>query len=177
MLSDFQKKKIGMWFQFQDANGDGLLKQEDYEQFADQLIAQRGTALESPEGQHLRSIFMGYWQAIRQMGGDTNQVTRDQFMAGHDFMLGNPATYDATIDALTDSLVDVLDTDKDGNCTLDEVSSFYLPLGVPDIRQKIEQVDMNHDGYISRMEFRQLVREFYGDDPAAPGSRLLGEIN
>lgn len=176
MLSDFQKKKIEMWFQYQDTNSDGMLKQEDYEQFADKLIGLRGMMPDSADAAHWRSMFQSYWQAIRQMGSG-DQVTREQFMAGHDFMLGNPATYDATIDALTDSLVDMLDEDKDGNCTVDEVTTFYMPLGVPDIKQKIEQVDLNHDGFISRMEFRQLVREFYGDDPAAPGSRLLGDMN
>lgn len=176
MLSDFQKKKIGMWFDYQDMNHDGILNGDDYAQFANNMIRARRMDLVSPEAERLRKLFNGYWHALSQMG-DSKRVTREQFMAGHDMMLGDAATYDATIDALTDSLVDVLDLDHDGKCTIDEVSSFYIPLGIPDVKSKIEQVDMNHDGYISRQEFRQLVREFYGDDPNAPGSRLLGEMN
>lgn len=176
MLSDFQKKKIGTWFDLQDQNQDGLLKQEDFDNFAQIFNSGRGLSADSTEGQYIQGLFLGYWQMLRQMGSN-DQVTREQFMVGHEAMLGNPSTYDATIDAMTDTIATVLDADHDGNCTVDEVASFYMPLGLPNTRENIANLDLNHDGLISRDEFRKFVREFYGDDPNAPGSRLLGELN
>ena len=56
----------------------------------------------------------------------------------------------------------------------DKLQAFNLDPSLVD--QVFPRMDTNHDGFISLDEYSARVREFYGNDPAAPGNWLLGPI-
>ena len=78
--------------------------------------------------------------------------------------------YEAEVEAITNHLFTVFDTDEDGEIGPYEFVDFYgvFGLGANLARSIFVELDTNSDGIINREELLEIGRQFYRSD--APGS-------
>ena len=84
--------------------------------------------------------------------------------------------YEAEVEAITNHLFTVFDTDEDGEIGPDEFVDFYgvFGLGVNLARSIFVELDTNSDGIINREELLEIGRQFYrSDDPGSAGNMLF----
>ena len=101
----------------------------------------------------------------------------DEWLAYWQVALEDDARYEAEVEAITDHLFTVFDTDEDGEIGPDEFADFYgvYGLGANLARTIFVELDTNGDGIISREELLEIGRQFYrSDDPRSAGNMLFG---
>ena len=81
--------------------------------------------------------------------------------------------------AAADAQFDIVDADGDGIASLDEYVT-WLKSWDADIAAEpaFERLDEDGNGKLTKDEIRRIVRDFYfGEDPAAPGTHLIGVLD
>jgi len=179
MLSDLQTKKLTRYFQVYDIDDDGRIAAADFERVVENVRILRGESDHSSGYQDLRAAYMGRWDALRASADADRDggVDLDEWLAYWQIALEDDARYQAEVEAITDRLFTVFDTDEDGVIGADEFCDFYgvFGLGANLARSIFVELDTNHDGAISREELLAISRDLYqGDDPEAAGNLLFG---
>ncbi|MFD5625803.1 MULTISPECIES: EF-hand domain-containing protein [unclassified Streptomyces] len=177
MASAFQERKLKEMFAAFDADGDGLLREEDFRALVarwGQLPAARpGTEL----GTRVETLLMGWWAALLETG-DANgdgAIDMGELLALVDKL---PAMV-ADVTATADTVFDAVDANGDGRISPDEHRRLVETWNgrSVDMTGVFELLDLNGDGHLSREEFALLWRQFWiSDDPAEPGNWLCGRI-
>src|ERR1700759_4266636 len=75
MASELQRRKIARVFQAMDVDGDGYLREADFEALSTRWTGLRGWAPGSPGYARLNTIMMGWWSALR-LASDTEGADR-----------------------------------------------------------------------------------------------------
>lgn len=182
MLTDLQKKKLGVLFKALDLDKNGVMERSDYDTLVKNLAAAHGKEPGSPAYQTLHSKQMATWNQVRafEEKKGSGKVTLDGWLKFHDGLLGNAALFDAIVKMTTAFLFDMLDVDGNGKISIDEYNTFLESHNVETgkwVEEVFDENDRNKDGFISREELLQMVDEFYrSDDAKAPGNRLYGPI-
>jgi hypothetical protein len=173
MLTDFQQSKLAYMFDVYDADKNGYLEQSDFEQ-----VGQRFDSLLNLTQDRASNWFLGFWQGLAQVAGPDGRVSREAWLGFLDSLWGQPDVYEATIQAGVSFYFTALDSNGDGKLSAAEYGLFFQAMNLDQslVDQVFPLMDENHDGSISLDEYSQRVREFYGDDPKAPGNWLLGPI-
>lgn len=179
MLSDLQEKKLTRYFQVYDIDDDGRIEVSDLERVMENVRILRGAAEGSFAEQGLRHAFMTFWSSLNG-SADVDRdgaVDLDEWLAYWQIALENDARYEEEVEAITDHLFTIFDTDEDGEIGPDEFVDFYgvFGLGSNLARSVFVELDANSDGVISRGELLEISRQFYrSDDPSSPGNMLFG---
>jgi Ca2+-binding EF-hand superfamily protein len=174
MLSEFQQRKLSYMFDAYDSDKNGYLEESDFAQ-----VGQRFDQLLNLPHDQSSNWFLGFWQGLAQVAGPDGRVSRDAWLGFLDQMWSQPAVYEATIEAAVAFYFTALDANGDGLLSPAEYRIFFQAMNLDEslVDQIFPLMDDNHDGSISLAEYNQRVREFYGDDPQAPGNWLLGPLN
>jgi Ca2+-binding EF-hand superfamily protein len=182
MLSHFQRRKLNHLFDMYDADRNGFLEQSDYEQMAKNHAEISGFALDSPQLAHVHALNTELWNSVRQFSSDRDRkhVTREEFVAAYEPLLGDRATFVARIGDLADAIIALGDRDGDGRLSWkeygDNLRAFDMRLTEAEGIDIARRLDMDGDGHLTRAEISKLLEEFfYSDDPAALGNELLGK--
>ena len=179
MLSDLQVKKLTRYFQVYDIDDDGMISSPDFERVIENVRILRGASEHSPDGNGLREAYMAFWAALSD-SADTDGdggVDLDEWLACWQITLEDDARYEAEVEAITNHLFTVFDTDEDEQIGPDEFVNFYgvFGLGSNLARSVFVELDANSDGIISREELLEIGRQFYrSDDPGSAGNMLFG---
>ena len=181
MLSDLQTKKLTRYFQVYDVDDGGSLGVSDFERVIENVSVLHGTSGTSEAYTALRAAYLGRWESIRRSADvDANgTVDLDEWLAYWQIALADDARYRAEVEAITDALFTVFDTNEDGVIGPDEFVNFYGVYGLSAnlARSMFVELDHNADGVISRDELLDIAREFFrGEDPAAVGNLLFGPV-
>ena len=173
MLTEFQQSKLGYMFDVYDADKNGYLEESDFVQVGDRF----DKALNLP-ADHGSNWFKGFWSGLAPAAGPNGQVSRAAWLHHLDQLWSDPAVYEATILAGVSFYFGALDANSDGMINAAEYRKFFAVMGLDEglADQVFPHLDTNGDGTINHAEYSQLVREFYGDDRAAPGNWLLGPL-
>ena len=110
-------------------------------------------------------------------GDDDGGVDLAEWLAHWEGTLADDERYEAEVEAITDHLFAIFDTDADEGVGPDEFCEFYgvFGLGANLARSVFVELDANNDGRISRDELREIGRQFYrSDDPGDVGNMLFG---
>jgi Ca2+-binding EF-hand superfamily protein len=177
MLTQLQQRKLGKMFDLYDANHDGMIEEADYARVAEGFARGTGVQPGSPEEAHLRATYLGYWNRLQQEADADRdgRVARDEFVASYERMLDMRGA----IMGIAQTILQLTDRDADGKIGLAEFSANMqaYELSEQDAAEAFRHLDRNGDGFITTDELLQDVDEFfYGDDPAAPGSWLVGPL-
>ena len=179
MLSDLQTKKLTRYFQVYDVDDDGRIGASDFERVLENVRILRGAAPQSAEGNGLREAYMAFWTSL-SASADVDKdggVDLDEWLAYWQLTLEDDARYEQEVEAITDHLFSVFDTDEDRVIGPDEFADFYgvFGLGANLARSVFIELDANGDGIISRDELLEIGRQFYrSDDPGSAGNMLFG---
>jgi Ca2+-binding EF-hand superfamily protein len=177
MASEFQRRKVAGLFDSMDADGDGFLREADFEELSARWTDIRGWAPGTEGHSRLTSIMMGWWSALlaaSDRDGD-NRITLDEVLLlvdelGH---MPNEVTGTAT------AMFEAVDENGDGEISPAEYRQLIEAWTGhdTDTDEVFPLLDLDGDGHISQAEFAELWTEFWaGDDPAAPGSWLFGRF-
>ena len=179
MLTDFQKRKLTIWFNLCDLDKNGLLEAGDYERLIENVARERGFAKGSPAYDLIHAGYIRGWQQIARFADKDRpgQVGLEQFLASHDEMLSDRTLFDALVLGVADSIIKLSDQDGDGKLSEHEYVTNMRAYGLDEAHAKeaFQQLDRDADGFISKDELMKDVEEFYySNDPAAPGNWLVG---
>ena len=179
MLSDLQEKKLTRYFQVYDIDDDGRIAASDLERVIENVRILRGASERSRAGNGLRAAFMTFWNALTASADSDRDggIDLDEWLAYWQVALEDDARYETEVEAITDHLFTVCDTDEDGEIGPDEFADFYglFGLGSNLARSVFVELDANGDGVISREELLEVSRQFYrSDDPGSAGNMLFG---
>jgi len=179
MLTDLQRKKLTRYFHLYDRDGDGNIGPADFERVVENVRIMSGLSPESHRHQGLRRTYLARWESLRR-SADADQDGRidvSDWLAYWDGVLQADDRYQAEVASVVRRLFDFFDADQDGYIGLHEFSDLYASYGLSSAlaRSIFTDLDVNHDGMISRQELLDIGHHFYrGDDPSAPGNRLFG---
>jgi Ca2+-binding EF-hand superfamily protein len=179
MLTELQKRKLIKFFSMYDANYDGVLVCQDFENIIKKLATLRNFGTRSSKYQLLMDKCMHNWKSLKG-GADTSRdkkVCIEEWLNYYDGVLSEEKKYNQEVRYLMELIFEVFDGDGDGKISQKEwagllsvynVSSVYAPLVFP-------KLDANQDGFLSKEEVLALIREFfYSDDPEAPANAMFG---
>jgi Ca2+-binding EF-hand superfamily protein len=100
----------------------------------------------------------------------------EEFLASYDVTLNDKELFEQLAVRYASSTFTAWDRDGDGRLSGVEYAALAACYGIPEkaAREAFRHLDRNANGYISVEELMQDVREFYGDDPDAPGNWMAG---
>lgn len=178
MLSELQKRKLTMLFRCHDRDGDGFLTRADYEGFAKRMCELWKYPPGSQEYETAYAQNVAVWDYVQEVA-DTNKdgkLSLDEHLAAYDNTLSDDRLFNRMVVEYGTSLMQMGDLDRDGKLSGAEFARFMGCYGVEhDAAQRaFRHLDADGSGYLSIGELIARGREFYGDDPAAPGNWLLG---
>jgi len=180
-ISTFLDRKLAWRFRTYDHDRDGYIERTDFELAANRTGEEFGHAPDSAARQRLTELLLGLWQHLATVtdtdhdGRISEAEYKAAFAAG---LLETPESFDKSYLPFLDALMNVVDTDGDGRMSADEYARWGRSLmGRPESESRANhrRIDTDRDGYITRQELLESVREFYfDDDPSSPLARLLG---
>lgn len=177
MLTDLQRRKMTRFFNVIDNNHSGFIQERDYIRIAQNFARLRGLPPGSEGYKKLQSKFLFVWEYIQKFGDPNrdNSVSLSEFLDYADSVLeGNYAAVEGSTGSF---LFELIDSDGDGNITLDEFHIFYRGYEIDDavVEDIFARLDMDDDSIISADEFAQLGYDFhYSNDPEAPANWFYG---
>ncbi|MEV4220456.1 EF-hand domain-containing protein [Nonomuraea sp. NPDC049725] len=169
MASTFQRGKVQLVFSAMDADGDGALRESDFDDLARRWAAIRRAG----DTERLTAVMRGWWGTLAAHSRDPESVTLDDVLTVVDVLGEMPGAVDATAEAMFDAI----DEDGDGRISPAEYRRMIEAWngGPTDTTAAFARLDADGDGAVSRTEFILHWGEFWaGDDPAAPGTHVFG---
>ncbi|GAA4533604.1 EF-hand domain-containing protein [Amycolatopsis samaneae] len=179
--SDFLATKIGHGFDRLDADGDGRLTENDHVVAGQRIAAFLGYALGAPAERKIIDAYLKIWRELHLPyvpGGET-AITRERFVESTRTLADDPAAARATVGALAETFVSLVDSDGDGRISPDEYLVF-LRGHVPDLTENeaaeaFAHLDRDGDRSLTAEEFIDAIIEFWTSaDPEAPGNWWMG---
>lgn len=179
MVTEFQKTKLKKLFWAYDWDGDEYIELEDFEIAIENLRRASGAPEGSPAIKNLREGFLANWEELKKEA-DTNgdgKVSLSEWYAHNTRQLESPGGYEFIGKSLVDIIFSLFDKNNDNRFSLAEYKDFcwaYRLRGFSE-EENFKKLCPNGDA-LTREEFLKRVKEFYGDDPNAPGNDLLGPL-
>ena len=177
MLTNLQQRKMTRLFHVYDLDKSGYIEEYDYMRVAENFARLRGLRIGSDGYNKLRAKFAFVWEYIQKFG----DVSRDkavsliEFLEYADSLLeGNYAAVEGSTGSF---LFELIDSDGDGQITLDEFRIFYEGYNIQDAVADgiFDKLDLNSDSIISAEEFAELGYDFhYSSDPDCPANWFFG---
>jgi len=180
-ISAFLDQKLTWRFHTYDNDGDGYIEREDFELAAKRTGEEFGHAPDSPALQRLTELLLQLWDQL-STAADTDQdgkiseaEYKAAFAAG---LLETPESFDEGYVPFIDAIMDVVDTDGDDKMNPDEYARWGRSLmNLPEAEslEMHRRIDTDGDGYITREELLESIREFYfNEEPDSLGAQALG---
>ncbi|MFP4100041.1 EF-hand domain-containing protein [Coleofasciculus sp.] len=179
MLTKLQTRKLTKFFSMHDAKFDGALAYQDFENIIKRLAALRHWGSRSPRYQLLLNNCNRNWEELKRDADITHnkKVSLEEWLSYYSIILKDEEKYLHNIHFFMELVFEVFDKDEDGKISQTEwagllsvynVSPVYAPRVFP-------KLDTNQDGFLSKEEVLQLIREFfYSDNPDVPANEMFG---
>ena len=177
MLTDIQIRKLTKLFHLYDANGDGVLVQQDFSALAVRMAEwrQEGPSQHSQIFTHLQQDWACLCAAADQ--NHDAQITLEEWLAYYTQVLDDMQQYVSRVVALVTLLFDAFDQDNDGQISEQEWVGLLAVFNVQPIYAKsiFINLDVNQDDCLSQDEVLTLIHDFfYVSEPSAPANFMFG---
>lgn len=181
MLTDFQKKKLTHFFNFWDADNNGYLEKNDYEQIANRIAEERGWVKGSTDYAATYNAVMATWNEAKQFADKNkdNRITLSEWLAYYDYVITNPATYRMNVVGLMTAILNAIDADNDGLITPIDFQMLFRMYSADENTALVafNKIDNDRSGAISVDELFGAVDTFFlSDDPLEAGNYLFGML-
>ena len=179
MLTDLQTRKLVKLFSMYDANYQGCINRDDFENIAKKLAKRRNWSLRSPRYITLSNQITHDWTCLKRDADkmQDKKISLEEWLAYYDAVLANSEMYQQSVQQLMDLVFDAFDDDEDGKICADawgeflsvfNVSPVYAPMVFPSL-------DRDNSGFLCKDEVKSLFHDFfYSDDPNTPANQMFG---
>lgn len=156
-------------FAMLDADGDGIICQEEYAARAERVTRASGRAKDDPLVITALAAGQGAWAAM-DADGD-GKVTFDEYAAW-----AGAEAFDTVCEPVLGGLFDLVDTDGDGALDLPGFTLLRTALGNPvsSITSAFGALDTDGDGLIRREDYLASVRAHVSGEDSPMGEALYG---
>lgn len=167
MTASVQDSRLKRRFELWDSNGDGTIDKSDYETEARRILQSFGEQETSPKGRALMSAYLGMWDklAAKAKVGPQGKVSMDQFLqvSEQEIVSGGDAGFDRNLRPTIEAIVDICDTDGDGEVSPNEFKRWMRAAGVDERQadQAFRQMDTNQSGHLSVEELVEAVKAYH----------------
>ncbi len=177
-LSDFWVRKMMTHFTRLDADGDGVVTEEDFDTIAERFIEVGGLDNQGAEvlRSNLNAIWRNYWNAA-----DTNrdgQVTGDEFVTSMTHVVSSPELREKVGGPLP-LFFKAIDANSDGMISATDYENFFKCIRIdPSLAEEsFNAIDSDGDGVLSEDEFVAAGEEFFlSEDMHAPTQNYWGPL-
>ncbi|GHA43432.1 calcium-binding protein [Streptomyces spiroverticillatus] len=178
--TDFVTLKMTHYFDLLDADGDGVLTEEDHILMGQRAAQEFNYATGSSQEQKLVDAYRSAWKKVQLPHADEEgKVRRDSFLTAIRGLFARPELFEEVSGELIDSVMSVADINGDGVIQPDEYAGFILAQSPKMSRTEIEEsflrLDRDGNGVIDKSELEQATVEYFtSSDPEAAGNWLYG---
>jgi len=173
--------KISHGFDHLDADGDGLLTEQDHVLMGQSVARSLGHPAGSPQERRIVDGYLAIWREVHlpQLPGGAQAMGRAQFLESTAALADDPAAAEAVLGGLARAFLAVADADGDGRVDADEFFLFqrghFPQLRRVDADAAFAHLDRDGDGTLSPQEFVSAIVEYWSSrDPQAPGNWWTG---
>ncbi|KDN88038.1 EF-hand domain-containing protein [Kitasatospora cheerisanensis] len=181
MSEDLLIAKISHGFDHLDADGDGLLTEQDHVLMGRSVARSLGHPADSEAESRIVEAYLAIWREVHlpQLPEGAKAISRAQFLESTAALADDPAAADAVLGGLGRAYLAVADADGNGEVDADEFFAFqrgHFPhLRRIDADTAFAHLDRDGDGALSPEEFVTAIVEYWSSrDPQAPGNWWTG---
>ncbi|MFF0294602.1 EF-hand domain-containing protein [Kitasatospora sp. NPDC004614] len=181
MSEDLLIAKIAHGFDHLDADGDGLLTEQDHVLMGRSVARSLGHPAGSPQEQRIMDAYLAIWREVHlpQLPAGVRAIGRAQFLESTAALADDPAAAEAVLGGLARAFLAIADADGDGRLDADEFFAFqhghFPQLRRIDADSAFAHLDRDGDGALSAEEFVTAIVEYWSSrDPEAPGNWWTG---
>src|SRR5262245_587848 len=169
-ISESLDQKLAWRFRTYDNDGDGYIEREDFQLAADRTGEEFGHTPDSPARQRLTELLLGLWEHLATVadadsdGRISEAEYKAAFAAG---LLETPESFNEGYGPFLDALMAVVDTEVDGRLSADEHVRWtraLMRLPESETRELHRRIDTDGDGYVTKQELLEAIRELYFDE-------------
>jgi len=182
MLSDLQKRKIGHHFKMHNLSGDGRLSHEDFELAMRNLAREFKIAPDSETFAQLKTMYDEQWNQTQQFADPNGDggITLEEWFAYWDNTFNTPGVLEMLVVGYNQAffaVFDLVDPDGPKGCfNAERWGKYFVAHSQPfqDGVIAVKSIDRDGSGLVATAECVRATKEFFGDDPSAPGNALFG---
>ena len=177
MTTTVQDSRLKRRFELWDTNHDGAIDKSDWEGEARRILKAFGEPDTSPKARTLMDAYLGMWTHLAELAGvgPHGAVTVDQFIevSERELVLGGDAGFDRSLRPTIEAVVNLCDTDSDGEVNPLEFRRWMKAVGVSDADADtaFKMIDKNRNGQLTVEEIIIAVRDYHAGKHDIP---LLG---
>lgn len=177
MATELQRRKYEKAFDRFDVDDDGIIDETDITAMVQIWCDTFDVAPRSEDWKKINSLANKLWRDLEgTVDADGNKsVTKQEWHAA----MENPEYVENVALPFALAVFDLADKDGSGQLTVNEMIAAQSKAGIAEAetRQMFDRLDTDGDGYVTRDEYGEAIRQFYlSDDPNAPGNLMVGAI-
>jgi Ca2+-binding EF-hand superfamily protein len=150
-------------FRLWDADGNGVIERSDFESEADGIINGLG-AQGSPKGAELKQAYLAMFDHLANAAG-TDRMDKAEFLrvAEREIISKGDAGFSKVVAPTIQAIVNVLDTDGDGEVSPSEMTKWFNAIGLDQAAadEAFGQLDADGSGKLSVTELVNAVRDYH----------------
>jgi len=180
-VNEFLNKKMDRVFDLFDADGNGVLEEEDYVALARRLLSAYNVAPWSRRGKPIVAAYGLLWERLASDldASGEGTISREEFHRSFQrHLLEENGFYEVHV-PLIEAMVHLVDPDEKGALSRGDFCGLMRNFGVreSDSTAVFDELDMDDDDRLTVRELVRAFRVFYTDqDGRLPGNRLYGWI-
>ncbi|MFC7965468.1 EF-hand domain-containing protein [Streptomyces cinereoruber] len=161
MVTRTERDRFQAMFKKVDSDGDGVIEQVDIDQMVQSALAKTTAPIGSPEWRRATDLGNKLWYML-QKDADTNgdsRVTAREFVAAY----RRPDFRDEVAIPFELVFLEMAGSDNDGRISLGDWLTWQEAKGLPlmESLEEFQQIDIDSDGYLTREECVQHVKQSY----------------
>ncbi|MEU3020328.1 MULTISPECIES: EF-hand domain-containing protein [unclassified Nocardiopsis] len=150
-------------FRLWDNDGNGVIERADFEVEAEGILSSLGAA-GTPKGDALRDSYLAMFDLLASAAG-TDRMSQDKFVevAEQEIVSKGDAGFARVVQPTIQAIVNVLDTDGDGEVSPSEMQKWFAAIGLDGAQadQAFSQMDADNSGNLSTAELVAAVRDYH----------------